>query len=112
MDGLIVKQPYANHIINRLKKWEMWTKPPPKGKIGRCIYLLSAGYVLGIIMITGVKGPFNQRELKQYQRFHLGASPRYKYACVVKVVKKFRRPRKYVHPWGAQVWVRDVKYAR
>lgn len=112
MDGLIVKQPYASQIIEGLKKWEMRTRPPPENKIGRRIFLLSDGYAVGIIVITGVKGPFKPSDLKKFQRYHLGASGKYRYAWVVKVVKKFRKPRKYIHPWGAQVWVRNVKLAR
>jgi hypothetical protein len=109
MDGLIVKQPYARWIIEGRKKWEMRSRPPPAGKVGRRVYLLSDGFVLGVIKIVDCVGPLTSRELSRYRSLHLAGRTRYRYAWVVEVVRRFSRPRRYRHPHGARVWVKNVK---
>ncbi|MEM2683851.1 MAG: ASCH domain-containing protein [Nitrososphaerota archaeon] len=111
LDGLIVKQPYADQIIRGYKKWEMRRRPPPIDKIGKNILLLSGGYALGIIRIVKVVGPLGERDLIRTMKMHGGANPTYRYAWVVKIVKKFEKPIKYRHPSGARVWVKNVKLA-
>lgn len=109
MDGLVVKQPYAELIIKGLKRWELRARPPPSDKVGRRIYLLSNGYVLGVVRIVDFKGPLSNRELSRYRSLHLAGRTRYKYAWVIEVVRRFSRPLRYRHPYGARIWVRDVK---
>ena len=86
--GLIVLQPYATQIITGDKTEEYRDHPPPPGVIGSTIYLLSGGCVLGKIKITWAEPGI----------WH------------VHVVERFDVPRKYDHPNGAQVWVRDVLF--
>ncbi|MEM0443452.1 MAG: ASCH domain-containing protein [Candidatus Caldarchaeum sp.] len=112
MDGLIVKQPYAGLIISGRKKWEMRLWPPPAGKLGRKVYLLSGGYALGVVKVVGVRGPLSRSSVVRLRRYHLGASTRYRYGWVLKVVKRFNKPLKYRHPHGAVVWVRNVELSR
>ncbi|MCS7137770.1 MAG: ASCH domain-containing protein [Candidatus Caldarchaeum sp.] len=112
MDGLIVKQPFAGYIIEGRKKWEMRLRPPPADKLNREIYLLSGGYALGKVKIVSYVGPLSRAAVLRTKRLHGGASPRYRYGWVVKVVRRFRKPVRYRHPWGAQVWVRGVKLLR
>ena len=93
MDGLIVLQPDANRIINRLKKTEFRNKMPPEGKINTPLYLLSGGYAVGKFKIAG----FGRGKLN------------FRYGWRIKVIKKFSKPKKYKHPMGAQIWVKNVK---
>ncbi len=86
--GLIVLHPYATQIITGDKTEEYRDRPPPPGVIGSTIYLLSGGYALGRIKITWAEPGI----------WH------------VRVVERFDTPRKYEHPNGAQVWVRDVRF--
>lgn len=109
MDGLIVKQPFANQIISKRKKREYRLWPPPDNKINRNIYLLSNGYALGIIKIVGTKNLSTRVRILKLKGVKTRTAIKYRYAWLLKVVKKFRKPIRYRHPRGAQIWVKDVK---
>ncbi|MDW8084240.1 MAG: ASCH domain-containing protein [Candidatus Caldarchaeum sp.] len=109
MEGLIVKQPFANRIITGRKKRELRLWPPPTNRMNRKIYLLSGGYALGIVKIVGVEGPARRVRSLRLKGVRNKAAIRYRYAWLLKVVKKFRKPVRYKHPRGAQVWVKNVK---
>ncbi|MDW8062681.1 MAG: ASCH domain-containing protein [Candidatus Caldarchaeum sp.] len=109
MDGLIVKQPFANKIISGRKKRELRLWPPPVKKMNRNIYLLSNGYALGIIKIVGAKSLSTRAKTLKLKSVQTRTVIKYRYAWFLKVVKKFRRPVRYSHPRGAQIWVKDVK---
>ncbi len=94
MDGLIVLQPHADKIINRTKKTEFRNKKTPENKIKIPLYLLSGGYALGKFKIIG---------------FGRGKTD-FRYGWKIKVLKKFTKPKKYRHPMGAQIWVKNVKF--
>jgi len=87
MDGLIVLQPFANQIINCTKKTEFRNKKPPIDKIKVPLYLLNSGYVLGKFMIVGIKK----------------GKPGFRFGWSLKVLNKFKNPKRYRHPMGAQI---------
>ena len=113
MDGLIVNQPHAGLIIEGKKQWELRNRHAPKSKIGSEIYLLSKGNILGKIKIKYSKGPVDLEELKITAHLHktnldkLGGSFSL-YVWEVDISEKFERPKKYLHPNGAQVWIKNV----
>ncbi len=113
MDGLIVKSPFADLIIDGNKRWELRSKPVPKSKIGNTILLLSQGNMLGKIKIKKNLGPFDVDELKKTVHLHNsnldGLDDSFStYVWEVEVTEKFVRPKRYFHPQGAQVWVKNV----
>ena len=113
MDGLIVNQPFANLIIRKKKRWELRTKRPPAKKINLEVYLLSQGYMLGRIKIKNIDGPLKFTELKERHYLdHLSVEPIDNtfscYAWEIDVCETFDMPKKYVHPHGARVWVKNV----
>ena len=113
MDGLIINQPFANLIIKKKKRWELRTGRLPAEKINSEIYLLSQGNILGKIKIKNTKGPFGFKELKESYHIHQssvdGVDDEFSYyAWEIDVCEIFNVPKKYVHPNGARVWVKNV----
>ncbi len=113
MDGLIINQPYANLIINGQKSWELRSRPAPKSKIGFEIYLLSKGNILGKIKIQSSHGPINQKKLKDNIHLHRVSLDELDdslilYVWEISISERFRVPKKYLHPNGARIWVRNV----
>lgn len=113
MDGLIVNPPYANLIIDGKKEWELRSRPAPPSKIGSEIYLLSKGKILGKIRIQSSKGPITISELKNSVYLHQVSLDNLDeslllYVWDIRISKKFKVPKKYLHPNGAQVWVKNV----
>lgn len=113
MDGLIVNQPYADLIIEGKKQWELRSRHAPKSKIGSEVYLLSKGNMLGKIKIKYSKGPVDLKELQETVHLHQsnleGLDDSFSsYAWEVDVSEKFETPEKYLHPNGAQIWVKNV----
>jgi hypothetical protein len=93
LNGLIVLEPYATQIINGEKELEFRDKKPPVHNRNIPIYLLSGGFILGKIKIFG---------------FGIRHNPGSKYYWRIKVLSKYKTKRKYKHPNGAQIWVKDV----
>lgn len=113
MEGLIVNEPYASMIINGDKKWELRSRTPPTDKMRKELFLLSKGQVLGIITISDTVGPLNYKDLKNsydYHRSYIGTvhDNFVLFAWEIKVRDKFSEKVRYVHPTGAQVWVKNV----
>ena len=113
MDGLIVKPPFADLIIGGNKQWELRNRPVPKSKLSSRLFLLSQGNMLGEIKITNSFGPINISELRKTTYLHNSNLKGLNYSFTtyvweIKVLKKFSKPKKYFHPNGAQVWVKDV----
>ena len=110
MDGLIVLEPYATMIIVGTKSWELRSRKPPASRLGKSVYLLSSGDILGVIRILSYSGPLSKAELQAHFTEHQVEEPRPgQYAWRLKVVRKFHRRRKYVHARGARVWVKEVR---
>ena len=110
--GFIVKQPYANYIINGTKKWELRNRYPPQSTIGQKMYLLSSGYALGYIKILSAKLVYFEQLYNNYDLHRVPIEyfdeDVILYAWEVKVFEKFQKPKKYKHPNGAQIWVKNV----
>ena len=113
MDGLIVSQPYANLIIGKKKTWELRTRKPPTEKINSEIFLLSEENMLGEIKIKNTKGPLGLKELKENYNLHQSSVEDIDdgfscYAWEIDVCEIFDEPKKYFHPNGARIWVKNV----
>ena len=114
MEGLIVNEPYATMIINHGKKWELRSRKPPIEKIGSKIGLLSNGNLLGKIIIKKSIGPLSLNKLEKNKNLHKSdlsflTSNFTLYAWEIKVLIAFKKPKKYVHPKGARVWIKNIK---
>ncbi len=90
-DGLIVKQPYANEIINGDKTIEYRAKALPDAKRFIDIYILSGGKILGT-------ANFDTCVISEDG----------KYEWHIRRVHKFDEPKPYIHPKGARVWILGV----
>jgi len=116
MDGLIVKQPFANQIIEGKKTWELRSRSAPKEKINKEILLLTSGNALGKIKITKCFTATKWKLIKNRMKHQSDVKdlPKYSYSHVweVNVTKKFSNPKKYSHPIGARVWVKNVDYKK
>lgn len=90
-DGLIVKQPYADEIMSGVKTIEYRKKKLPDDKYYIDVFILSEGNILGTASFDkcfdGEDGTF---------QWH------------IRRVNKFSESKKYIHPKGARLWVRDV----
>ena len=117
MDGLIVKQPYADMLIDGTKMWELRNRHPPKNKVDVDIFLLSRCYSLGIIHIVKSTGPLSIAELNNNNDRHRSGigwptdTPP-TYAWHIHTIERFTPPKKYSHPNGAQIWVKDVTHSK
>ncbi len=114
MEGLIVKQPFAEMIIDGKKEWELRSRCPPSKKLGKDLYLLSSGKVLGKIQID-THWVANKSDLEENTHKHCSETsflPKHHSSHVwkVRVTKKFLHPKKYLHPIGARVWVKNVSF--
>ena len=90
--GLIVKQPYADQIINGGKKIEYRSRKVTFAYEKIQIYLLSQCKILGVIIISECRNVDDDE-----------------YEWDVLVIHKYKVPRPYAHPNGAQIWVKDVR---
>ena len=90
-DGLIVKQPYADEIINGEKTIEYRAKALPDDKKFIDVYILSSGHILGT-------ASFDKSTQTEDGRFEWH----------IRRVSKLPQPIKYIHPKGARVWIRGV----
>jgi len=89
MDGLIVRQPFADQIINGEKRFEYRDYRPPKNKMNQLLYLLSEGKAIGLVRIIDVQ----TREDN--------------YAWKISVDTKFENRGLYDHS-GQIIWVKKV----
>ena len=116
MEGLIVKQPFADLIINGQKSWELRSKSAPEGKINKEILLLSKGEALGKIKITKcfktTKEEIIKNTKKHQSEIDKNSDLYYNHVWKIKVMKKFSSPKPYEHPMGARVWVKNVDYRK
>ena len=94
MRGIIIKQPYADAIINKIKEFEYRVYYLPGAYVDKPIYLLSQAKVLGVIKLTFIAKNTDGQRIFQYG---------------IKVMEKFIQPLNYDHPNGAQLYVKEVK---
>ena len=116
MEGLIVKKPFADLIIDGEKEWELRSRCPPSKKLGKELYLLSSGKVLGRIKIDShyiaTKQQLEENLEKHRSETSFLPNSHTSHVWKIKVIEKFKQPKKYVHPIGARVWVKDVSFCR
>jgi hypothetical protein len=112
MNGLIIRRPWVEMILDGKKTWEMRGKRTRlRGKIA--LIRGGSGLVVGTCNLVDVKGPLTLKEFRKNKR-KAGFKPsepcllpyETTYAWVVTGAKKFRRPRQYKHPSGAIIWVK------
>jgi len=89
-DGLIIRQPYADQIMNGEKRIEYRKKKLPDDKRFIDVYVLSEGHVLGTVSFDNCFD--NENGYSWHIRRH----------------SKFPEPKRYIHPKGARVWIRGV----
>jgi len=116
MEGLIVKQPFAELIIDGKKTWELRSKSAPKKKINKEILLLSSGFALGKIKIKkcfeATKKEIIKNPKKHQSNINGLTNENYFHVWEVNVTKKFSNPKKYSHPLGARIWVKNVDFKK
>lgn len=116
MEGLIVKQPFADLIINGDKTWELRSRSAPKQKINKEILLLSSGFALGKIKITkcfeASKKELMMNSEKHQSSIDDSTENYYSHVWEIDLIKKFQTPKKYNHLMGARVWIKNVDYKK
>lgn len=113
-DGLIIKQPFADMVASGDKTWEIRSKTAPQTKINKELFLLSSGKALGIITIKKCFKS-NKSQLKKNEDKHLTNIDdqydlKYSYVWELVVEEKYMIPKKYIHPMGARIWVKNVDF--
>ena len=112
MNGLIIRSPYIELILNGKKTWEIRGHSTKiRGKIA--LIRGGSGLVVGTCEMTGAIGPLTLGELRKnaakagFKKNEIKELPyQNTYAWVVRRVRKLNRPRRYKHPSGAVIWVR------
>lgn len=92
MRGILIQQPFASSIIKGSKKTEYRKYKLPDMYLHRAIYLLSKGKVLGKIILSWKSTHKNDHRYKIF------------------VEEIFEPPKNYVHPKGAQRYVKKVSF--
>jgi len=113
MDGLIIRAPWAYHILSGQKIWEIrGTRTKKRGRIA----LIQAGTktIVGFCDLVDVVGPLTLARAKETVAFHLlgpedlkcGLPYEKTYAWVLRNPAKLDKPIPYEHPSGAVIWVK------
>lgn len=92
MRGILIQQPFASNIIKGSKKTEYRKYKLPIDYLQEEIYLLCKGKILGIIILVPKSAHKND----------------FRYKITVEEV--FEPPKNYVHPKGAQRYVKKVSF--
>lgn len=112
--ALIVRQPWADKILDGTKAWEIrGSATNVRGRIG--IIPARSKTVSGYCDLVEVKGPLTLSELLENVGLHgisreelleQGLPYPSTYAWIMEKPKKLDRPTAYNHPSGAIIWVR------
>jgi len=112
--ALIVRQPWADRILDGSKIWEIrGSATNVRGRIG--IIPARSKTVSGYCNLVEVRGPLSLSELLQTVGLHgisreellrEGLPYPCTYAWIMEKPKKLDRPTAYNHPSGAIIWVR------
>jgi hypothetical protein len=111
--GLIIRNEHLEKILSGRKTWEMRTKGTNKRETIALIKK-GSGQVFGVADIVQSLGPLSDRDLRESIHQHgieesrLGtlAVAKYRHAWVLANVRRLNAPVPYVHPKGAQQFVR------
>ena len=117
MDGLIIKKPWTDLIVNGYKDWEI--RKTKTSKVGERIYILESGthLVVGeaeILSCIKIEDPFYYRKNFNHHRYDDFSRNDFlpynnTYAWVLTKIKKYDNPKRYKIKHGAQIWVKDVE---
>jgi len=105
--ALIVRIPYAGMIVDGIKTFEMRsTSTKIRGTVG--VIEAGTGLIIGEVNIRdSIK--FSLEERKNFQRFHkvedLSLLEKWCWGWFITDAKRYKKPKKYVHPQGAVIWV-------
>lgn len=109
--GFFVREPYASHIVQGKKVWEIRRyRTGIRGRVG----VVSSRGLIGTVVIEEVLGPFGLEELSREQGKHLAepafleryARGRPLYAWVLSDPEAFPEPIPIKRPKGPGVWIR------
>lgn len=110
--GLMVKAPWSQLILDGKKTWELRGS---KTKIRGRVAIIESGTkrIHGYVDVVDCLGPFTLMELAKTEPKHhvsfvmIDSTLPYvnTYAWVLKNPKRLKRPKPYVHPQGAIIWV-------
>jgi hypothetical protein len=112
MNGLIIRSPWVEMIVEGKKTWEIRGRDT---RIRDWIALIrgGSGLIVGTCSLVDVVGPLTLWELQEnaqkagLERSEIYAKPYTKtYAWVLNNVSKLIPTRLYEHPAGAVIWVR------
>ena len=111
LDGLLIRAPWIEKILDGSKTWEI--RGSHTNKTGRIALIESGtGSIVGVVELVAVVGPLSLKELSQNRRkagfdsdeplFRLP----YKrtFAWVLQNPRRLQ-PVSYIHPSGAVIWV-------
>lgn len=108
---LTVREPWATHIVEGRKLWEIRRYPTRiRGRIG----IASSRGLIGTVRLTDVLGPFTIEELLDHIEKHLApatfleayAQGQPLYAWVLEDPEPFPIPYALERPTGPRIWVR------
>ena len=108
--GLIICEPWLDLIFEGKKTWELRSR---NTHIRGSIYLIrsGSGLIIGQAdLVRVVRLP--EKEMSGHYKKHgerrnnFGFSNKIIYAWVLKNAKRFKKPKPYIHPMGAVIWVR------
>lgn len=117
--AIIIVEPHGTKIMNRTKKMIVKSKKF-SSMIGKKLLLIENKLALGYIELDLI-GQMNLREFKKMYKFHLISeeerirwwrNKKVFYAYSVKILKKFRNPKKIEYPIGPQVFIKpeNIKF--
>ena len=114
MDGLIIKMPWLDRILCGEKDIEV--RGSLTSKVGKRIWLLSDGWCLGSATIdycfqfdAALWKKYRERHCVSFDYQHLLNI--YHKPCGWRLTKVKRcKPRRYKHPHGTVIWVKDVEF--
>lgn len=105
--GLVIDEPWITKILCGEKTWEMRSQSTAKRERVALIKK-GSGLIVGLATITGVLGPFDDKEIAA--NFHHHRVPthmigKWRYAWTLGTVRRLETPVPYVHSKGAVIWV-------
>lgn len=106
--ALIVRNPYAGMIVDGLKSWEMRSRPTTlRERFG--IIEARSGLIIGDVELVDCLD-LRLRDLKDKVHLHqvddFAVLEKWHFAWVLERPTRYKKPRPYIHPPGAVVWVR------